>query len=102
MSTLDEQDHLKLRRWFFDELRRRGIDHEKETPSYDANTAYDYAYYRLQAEAKVAWLKRYGYAPSDEMLSRAFFDAEIERFSRDRHWRKPLMWLRRRLLQLKR
>ena len=100
MSTFDRQDYLTLRRWFFDALRRRGIDHRKETLSYDANTAYDYAYYRLQAEAKEAWLKRYSYSPSDEMLARAFFDAEIERFTRHRHWRKPLNWLRRRLLQL--
>ncbi len=101
MSTLDRQDYLTLRRWFFDELRGRGIDYRKETLSYDANTAYDYAYYRLQAEAREVWLERCGYAPSDEILSRAFFDAEIERFSRHSHWRKPLKWLRGRLLQLK-
>ena len=100
MNTPHPQDYLTLRRWFINEIRRRNISHEKEAFSYDANTAYDYAYYRLQAEAKTEWIRRYGAAPSDEILAHAFFDAEIDKFSRRRNWRHPLGWMRRRVMQL--
>ena len=100
MNTLDQQDYFTLRRWFIKEIRSRDISHEKEAFSYDANTAYDYAYYRLQAEAKTEWIRRYGAAPSDEILARAFFDAEIDKFSRRRNWRNPLAWMRKRVVQL--
>jgi hypothetical protein len=95
MSSMDHQDYLALRRWFFETIKARKIDHRSEPFSYDANSAYDYAHYRLQVEARADWLTRYGYAPTDEMLSRAFFDAEIERYTRARDWRNPLRWLRR-------
>jgi len=100
MNTLDQQDYLTLRRWFIKEIRSRNISHEKEAFSYDANTSYDYAYYRLQVDAKTEWIRRYGAAPSDEVLARAFFDAEIDKFSRRRNWRNPLAWMRRRVVQL--
>ena len=99
MHTMEHQDYLALRRWFFETLQARKIDHRNEPFSYDANSAYDYAYYQLQAEARTDWLARYGYAPTDEMLSRAFFDAEIERYTRARNWRHPLAWLRRQFTQ---
>lgn len=96
MPTMDHHDYLALRRWFQTALNSRKIDHRNEPFSYDANSAYDFACYRLQAEARADWLSRYGYAPTDEMLSRAFLDAEIQRLSRARNWRHPLDWLRRR------
>jgi hypothetical protein len=97
MGSLEREDYISLRRWFRHALDQRKIDFEGEPMSYDANTAYDFAYYRLQAEAKAFWLNRYGYAPSDEILSRAFYDAEIERFQRARDLRHPLAWLMRKI-----
>lgn len=96
MNSQAKNDHLALRHWFMAAIKARGLDYRNEPMSYECNTAYDFAYYRLQVEAREVWLKRYGYAPTDEMLSRAFFDAEIERFNRVRNWRNPLAWLRRR------
>lgn len=95
MTPINQDDYLALRRWFYKTLKARKIDHRNEPFSYDANSAYDYAYYQLQAEAREDWLTRYGYTPSDEMLSRAFFDAEIERYTRARDWRHPIRWLSR-------
>lgn len=96
MPAMNHDEYLTLRRWFLKAIKARGIDHRSEPFTYEANSAYDFACYRLQAEARADWLSRYGYAPSDEVLSRAFFDAEIERWSRARNWRHPLAWLRRR------
>ena len=100
MTSMQHEDYLALRHWFGAAIKDRGIDHRSEALSYDANTAYDYAYYRLQVEARDVWLQRYGYAPTDEMLSRAFFDAEIERYRRARDWRDPFAWLKRRLAEV--
>ncbi|MFM8445069.1 MAG: hypothetical protein ACKN9W_17250 [Methylococcus sp.] len=96
MNSQTTNDYPALRHWFIAAIKARGLDYRNEPLSYECNTAYDYAYYRLQVEAREFWLNRYGYAPTDEMLSRAFFDAEIERYDRARNWRNPLAWLWRR------
>jgi len=95
MSDDDKHDYRALRDWFRAAIKARGLDHRAEPMSYEANTAYDHAYYRLQAEAREVWLRHHGYAPPDEYLARAFFDAEIDRYRRARDWRNPLGWLRR-------
>lgn len=97
MQRPTEENYQALREWFQAAIKARGLDYRSEPFSYDASSEYDFAYYRLQVEAREYWLSRYGYAPSDEWLSRAFFDAEITRYSRFQALRNPLGWLRRRL-----
>jgi hypothetical protein len=80
MNTLDTETSRELVRWFRTRLDQRNIRFDAEPFSYESNTAYDQAFYRLQAEARAAWLIRYGYEPTPGQLTQAFYDAEFERF----------------------
>jgi hypothetical protein len=92
MNANDQtQDALQLRLWFRDRLDRGDVHFDREALSYEANTEYDRLFYRLQAEAREAWLQRYGYAPTPGQLTQAFFDAEFDRFRAGRLARKPLL-----------
>jgi hypothetical protein len=88
MSTQDSDLHRELALWFRDRLNEGNIHFDAEPLSYEANTDYDLAFYRLQAEARRDWLNRYGYAPTPGQLTRAFFDAEFERFQTARSSRR--------------
>ncbi len=89
------KDYLRLKEWFVAAIEREGIDHASEPLRNDSNGAYDFAYYQLMVKARDAWMASEGYAPTDEMLSRAFFDAEITRHTRKRNRQNPLAWLHR-------
>jgi len=90
------KDYLRLREWFVAAIKREGIDHAAEPLRNDSNGAYDFAYYQLMVKAREAWIASEGYAPTDEILSRAFFDAEITRHTRKRILHNPLAFLIRR------
>ncbi|MCU0735191.1 MAG: hypothetical protein MUF20_06665 [Methylotetracoccus sp.] len=74
----------ELTRWFIRRLDEMKIRLEDEVLSYDCNTAYDYVFFRLQADAQEYCEKTYGYLPSPGQLTTAFFGAEYERARRDR------------------
>lgn len=90
MKSISEPDYRALREWFRTTLDERGVYHADEPFSYENRSAYDYTYYRLLCEARDYWQSRYGYAPSDEAMSRAFFDAEIQRMQKARDRKHPL------------
>jgi hypothetical protein len=94
-EVFTQKDYLRLREWFVAAIEREGIDHASEPLRNDSNGAYDFAYYQLMVKARDAWMASEGVTPSDEMLSRAFFDAEITRHTRKRNRQNPLAWLRR-------
>lgn len=97
MKSISESDYRALREWFKTTLDQRRVYHGDEPFSYDNRSDYDYTYYRLLGEARDYWQSRYGYAPSDEAMSRAFFDAEIQRMQKARDRRHPLRALWRRI-----
>lgn len=84
-EELDERQLAEeLTRWFIRRLDELKIRVEDETLSYDCNTAYDFLFYRLQADAQSHFSQTYGYLPSPGQLTAAFFGAEYERARRDR------------------
>lgn len=98
MPVSDDYILSELTAWFrrrLDELRIRFDD---EPLSYEANTAYDIAFYRLLAEARDAWLARHGYTPTPGQLTKAFFNAEFERSREQRLARRN--WLSRTIRRL--
>ncbi|GAB6067039.1 hypothetical protein JCM13664_03570 [Methylothermus subterraneus] len=87
----------ELRRWFKRRLKQERASLGVEL-SYEGNTPYDLLFYRLVQEAASHWQRRYGFSPTPEQLSRAFFEAEFERFRAGhppffRRLRKLKRWL---------
>lgn len=74
----------ELIRWFIRRLDELDVSIEDEELSYDYNTAYDFLFLRLQAEAQAYAEDRFGYVPTSGQLAKAFFGAEYERSRRDR------------------
>jgi len=98
MTASDEYILNELTAWFRRRLDELKIHFDDEPLSYEANTAYDIAFYRLLAEARDAWLARHGYTPTPGQLTKAFFNAEFER-SRDERLAKR-NWLSRAICRL--
>lgn len=82
MVGCTEQDFLRITAWIEWILERFAVDFQGEALSYDNHSGYDYAFYEISRSAKLYWTPRLGYAPSDEALFRAFFEAEKRRLTR--------------------
>ena len=82
MMGCTDQDFLKLTAWIEWVLDRFSVDFQGEAPCYDNRSGYDHAFYEISRSAKTYWAPRLGYAPSDEALFRAFFEAEKRRLTR--------------------
>lgn len=74
----------ELTRWFIRRLDEFDVSIEDEELSYDCNSAYDFLYFRLQADAVAYADKHLGFTPTPGQLNKAFFGAEYERARRDR------------------
>ncbi|MFO1419326.1 MAG: hypothetical protein U1E83_11760 [Methylotetracoccus sp.] len=83
-DTDDIRQSDELLRWFIRRLDELDVGVDDETLSYDCNTAYDYMFFRLQAEAQSYWETEHGHVPTPGELTKAFFGAEYERARRDR------------------
>jgi hypothetical protein len=84
-EELDESQMIEaLTRWFIRRLDELEVSVEDEELSYDCNSAYDFLYFRLQADALAYADKRLGVTPTPGQLNKAFFGAEYERARRDR------------------
>ncbi|MGX2042134.1 hypothetical protein ACWJKU_18705 [Methylocaldum sp. MU1018] len=98
MRASDDYILSELTAWFRQRLDELSIRFDDEPFNYEANTAYDIAFYRLLAEARDAWLARHGYTPTPGQLTKAFFNAEFERSRENRLARRN--WLSRAICRL--